>query len=109
MAYKEIIQRIEKLLFDNPNISQEKKDELLKNFDALNQELSKLDHKEKAKSIANFAHLATDESLKSKKDAELMDISFLGLKKSIRDFETSHPLLRDTIESTINLLSTIGV
>ena len=111
MSHNEIINKIELLFQEAEHLPANKKQLFLRHLNDLKKELNNLPSKknEQAKSIANFTNLAANESLRKDKDPVLLDLSLKGLEASIRDFETSHPVLTENTYSFINLLSNLGV
>ena len=64
---------------------------------------------EKADSIAGFTESSAREALRAKQDQDLLDLSLDGLRKSVRDFETSHPELTRVVNAICHQLSNLGI
>ena len=101
---EEISARIEK--GDYPE-----KEELLSLFVRLKKEVAALppSRHEEARSMANFAMAATDESSRGGPDEKLKALSLEGLSHSVRSLEASHPVIVDTVNDICLMLSRIGI
>jgi hypothetical protein len=66
-------------------------------------------HAEDAKSISGFAELSAHEATRDRPRPEILELSISGLKKSVRDFEDTHPKLVEVVGSLSSLLSNFGV
>lgn len=64
---------------------------------------------EQAESIAGFTESGAREALRSQPDPELLDTSLDGLRKSVREFEASHPKLTEVVNAICHQLSNLGI
>ena len=78
---------------------------------ALREELHELadTHEEHAQSIAGFAKVSSFEATRDAHDEELVSLSLKGLDASVKEFESSHAKLVDTINSICVCLSNLGL
>lgn len=107
----ETLNKIETILKSSAQLTVSERDQLQKLYAELRGELDQLSQTqaEHAESIAAFASVAAQESLRKNKNSELTHLSLQGLKTSIDDFEDSHPKLFTTIQAIINSLRGLGV
>ncbi|MFC1752780.1 DUF4404 family protein [Thermoproteota archaeon] len=105
------LERIERIINESNRLSNDKKQELLHLVENLNKRLVELSqtNDEEARSISDFAKLTTQETLREKRDEELVAISQKGLQASIRQFEASHPKLIEAINTLFTDLSNLGI
>lgn len=78
--------------------------ELKTEIAAVDQNLS-----EAAESIAGFTESSTREALRRQQDPDLLDASLDGLRRSVREFELSHPKLTEVVNGICQQLSNIGI
>jgi hypothetical protein len=96
---------------DGADVGPEKKAELLRLLSSLRAEVGQLARTDadQAKSIAAFAHLSAHEATRPKPRRELLELSLTGLRKSVREFEQTHPRLVEAVGSLATSLSNLGV
>jgi uncharacterized protein DUF4404 len=92
-------------------VDEKRKAELLRQLSALQAELDELARTDtdQAKTIAGFAELSAHEATRHEPRPELLTLSVTGLRKSVREFEQTHPRLVEIVGSLSALLSNIGV
>ncbi|HEY9886052.1 MAG TPA: DUF4404 family protein [Vampirovibrionales bacterium] len=108
---EDTIKRIELVLKSSKGLSQEKRDKLNNLLSVLKSEvlsLSTTNHEE-ANSIAKFTELSTHEATKAKQNKQLLNLSLEGLKKSVEEFEVSHPQLVKNINDFSLTLAGMGI
>jgi Domain of unknown function (DUF4404) len=96
---------------DGADVGPEKKAELLRLLSSLRAEVGQLAQTDadQAKSIAAFAHLSAHEATRTRPRRELLELSLTGLRKSVREFEQTHPRLVEAVGSLATSLSNLGV
>jgi hypothetical protein len=92
-------------------VNEKRKAELLRQLSTLQAELDELARtdKDQAKTIAGFAELSAHEATRPEPRPELLTLSVTGLRKSVQEFEETHPRLVEIVGSLSALLSNIGV
>jgi hypothetical protein len=92
-------------------VDEKRKAEVLRQLSTLQAELDELSRtdRDQAKTIAGFAELSAHEATRSHTRPELLTLSVTGLRKSVQDFEATHPRLVEIVGSLSALLSSIGV
>jgi hypothetical protein len=105
------ISHIEKIIRKSSTLSKKQKKELLHQIGNLQKEISVLSktNPEQAQSIAGFTQVSMYEAIRSEKNPELTQLSFNGLKESVRRFEVSHPQLVAVIDGIMDMLVAIGI
>jgi len=108
---KKTISSIESAIRRIHSIDYERKTELLKLLDTLKTEVNVLgkENPEQARSIAGFTEIAAHEATRVSQNPGLTKISQDGLMASVKEFETSHPILVDTANDICVLLSRLGI
>ncbi len=64
---------------------------------------------DRAKTIAGFAELSAHEATRPAPHPELLALSVTGLRKSVQQFEKTHPRLVEIVGSLSAMLSNVGV
>jgi hypothetical protein len=92
-------------------MDEKKKAELQKHLSALQAELGELARTDadRAKTVAGFAELSAHEASRQKPNRELLGLSLSGLRKSVQEFEESHPRLVEIVGSVSAILSSVGL
>jgi Domain of unknown function (DUF4404) len=92
-------------------VDEKKKVELEKHLSTLHAELGELARMdaEGAKTVRAFAELSAHEATRLKPNLELLTLSLTGLRKSVQEFEQTHPRLVEIVGSLSTLLSSIGL
>ena len=92
-------------------VDEKRKAEILQQLSTLHAELDELARTDadRAKTIAGFAELSAHEATRPKPRLELLKISVTGLRKSVQEFEETHPRLVESVGSLSALLSNIGL
>lgn len=106
-----LIERIESKLREQRGLDEVSRRELLTLLDALKAEVGGLggEHEEHAESIAGFAGAATHEALRAQRNPDLLKLAVEGLAASVKDVETGHPRLVDTVNGICTMLSNLGI
>ena len=88
-----------------------RKAELETHLSALHAELGELARTDahRAKTVAGFAELSAHEATRPKPNRELLGLSLSGLRKSVEEFEETHPRLVEIVGSVSSLLSSVGM
>lgn len=92
-------------------MDEKKKAELQKHLSALHAELGDLARTDAdgAKTVAGFAELSAHEATRPKPNHELLELSLSGLRKSVQQFEQTHPRLVEAVGSLAAILSNVGL
>lgn len=108
---KTTIASIEERIRQGASISEENRAELLRLLATLRDEVNDLaqTREEQASSIAGFTEASAREAMRSEQDPELLELSIEGLKRSVREFEASHPRLVRTVNHVCTMLSNLGI
>jgi hypothetical protein len=96
---------------EGADVGQDKKAELLRLLSSLRAEVGQLARTdaEQAQSIAGFAQISAHEATRVRPRRELLELSLSGLRKSVREFEQTHPRLVEAVGSLATSLSNLGV
>ncbi len=107
----ETIKQIEARIQNSESLPQDRRDELLGLLATLKAETSELakTHTEQARSIVGFTQVATHEATRAEQDTQLVKLSSQGLRKSVEEFETSHPKLAQIVNNISTTLSNSGI
>jgi hypothetical protein len=91
-------------------VDEKKKAEVQQHLSTLRAELDKLapTDADRAKTIAGFAELSAHEATLPRPRRELLALSVAGLRKSVEEFEETHPRLVEVAGSLSAILSNIG-
>ena len=105
------IREIEATLSQSERIPPESKEELSRLLADLKAEVQALTetHQSQADSIAKHAHISAETAVREKKDAHEVEAALEGLNDSVKEFETSHPRLTETVNRLANMLSNMGI
>ena len=104
------IDQIKEIINNSPNIDAEHKSTSNQLLDELATELNDMTiTRDRLESVTDFTELSHKEVSKQKTDQGLLDIALKGLKKSVEDFEESHPKLTNTINAICTNLSNAGL
>ena len=92
-------------------VDEKKKAELEKHLSTLRTELDQLAQTDadRAKTIAGFAELSAHEATSPRPHPELLELSVKGLRKSVQEFEQTHPRLVEIVGSLSAILSNVGL
>lgn len=95
----------------HPMMDEKKKAEVLKHVSELHAELGELARTDahRSKTVAGFAELSTYEATRPKPNLELLALSLSGLRKSVQEFEATHPRLVEIVGSLSATLSSVGM
>ncbi len=106
-----LIERIEAKLEGEGNLDAAARRELLSLLSTLKEDVARLDarHDDHAESIAGFAGAATHEALRATRNPDLLKLAVDGLSASVKDIETEHPRLVDTVNGICTMLSNLGI
>ena len=105
------IAAIEATIERTPNISSERKAELLQLVAELKSEVARLaeTHHDEAWSISGFADASAHEVARSEKKPQLADTALQGLRQSIEGLEESHPTIVAVVNRFATALSNMGI
>lgn len=105
------IKKIETEIETSPNLTPERRRELVALLNELRDEVNELakTDDERARSIATFADASTHEALRTERNPELVDLSLQGLSSSVKEFENTHPRLVQVVNSVCHTLSNMGI
>lgn len=108
---KETMEQIRTRLLQSDSLSAEQRHELLHLVDDLGNEVARLSktRSEDAESITGFVNLSTREATREARNPQLLETAMQGLSLSIREFETSHPKLVQTVNGISSMLSNLGI
>lgn len=106
---EERIERTESTVRSAGNISADQKAELLGLLARLKAALGKVEHREDAESIARFAEASVYEATRKKKKPNVLEAALHGLKKSVEEFEASHPELVGLATEFSTVLANMGL
>jgi hypothetical protein len=92
-------------------VDEKKKAELQQHLTKLRAEVDELARTdaEGAKTVAGFAELSAHEATRTKPNPELLELSVTGLRKSVQQFEQTHPRLVEIVGSLSAALSNVGL
>jgi hypothetical protein len=107
----ETIKQIEGRIQNAESLSPERRRELLELLAKLKAEAGELakTHSEQAESIVSFAQVTTREATRAAQDPQLLKLSTTGLRKSVEEFEKSHPRLAQVVNTISTTLSNSGI
>ena len=106
---EERIQKLESAVKTTGNISADQKAELLGLLARLKSALGRVEHREGAESIARFAEASVHEATREEKKPNLLDAALHGFRKSVEEFEASHPDLAALVSEFTTVLANIGL
>ena len=108
---EETINRIETRIQTAEALTPERRNELIQLLTTLKAEAANLarTHGEQAQSIVGFAQVTTHEATRTQQDPRLLNLSAQALKRSVEDFEKSHPHLAQIVNSISTLLANSGI
>ncbi|MDD5711129.1 MAG: DUF4404 family protein [Smithellaceae bacterium] len=108
---KDTLEKIDKRLSDTKAVGEENRRELQELMAELKTEISTLceTDREQAESITSFADLSTREAMRRQKDPELVKLSLLGFVSSVRELESTHPNLVQTVNTICSMLANLGI
>ena len=105
------IAAIESTIERTPNLSGERRAELLQLVAELKAEVARLaeTHRDEAWSISRFADASAHEAARAEKKPQLTDTALQGLRQSIEGLEESHPVIVSVVNRFANALSNMGI
>jgi cell division septum initiation protein DivIVA len=105
------IREIEATLSRSERIPPKAKEELTQLLADLKAEVQSLTetHRLQADSIAEHAHISAETAVSEKRDAREVEAALEGLNGSVKEFETSHPRLTETVNRLATILSNMGI
>jgi len=108
---QETLKRIDQIITQSDKLSPSLRQELVDLLSQLRGELQAVERHQahKAHSIASFAKAAAYESLRDDPDPELVSLSSRGLRRTVEEFEVSHPRLYEVIQAISIRLTGMGV
>jgi hypothetical protein len=107
----ETIKQIEARIQNTESLNPERRQELLDLILKLKAEAGELakTHNEQAQSIVGFTQVSTYEATRAAQDPNLVNLSTEGLRKSVEEFEKSHPKLAQVVNTISTTLSNSGI
>ncbi len=107
----ETIQQIEARIQNSESLRPERRQELLELLAKLKAEAGELakTHSEQAESIVGFTQVTAHETMRAAQDPQLVSLSAEGLRKSVAEFEKSHPKLAQVVNTISTTLSNSGI
>ena len=75
----------------------------------LRREVDKLGNTEQAESVAAHTAAGAREALREERDEDLFSHTLEGMRKSVRQFEVSHPDLTAVVNNICQHLSNLGI
>jgi hypothetical protein len=107
----ETIKQIEAQIQNAGSLAPERRRELLDLVTKLKAEAGELakTHTEQAQSIVGFTQVSTYEATRTAQDPNLVNLSTEGLRKSVAEFEQSHPKLAQVVNTISTTLSNSGI
>lgn len=107
----ETIKQIEARIQSADTLTSERRQELVSLLAKLKTEAGELakTHDEQARSIVGFTQLSTYEATRVEQDPTLLNLSTEGLRRSVEDFEKSHPKLAQVVNTISTTLSNSGI
>jgi chromosome segregation ATPase len=108
---EETIKQIEARIQSAESLAPERRRELVDLLGTLKAEAGELakTHQEQAQSIVGFAQATTNEATRAKQDPQLLNQSVETLRRSVEDFEKSHPRLAQIVNTISTTLSNSGI
>jgi prefoldin subunit 5 len=108
---EETIKRIEARIQTTDSLTPERRHELIELLATLKAEAANLarTHGEQAQSIVGFTQVTTHEAMRTDQDPRLLNLSVQALRRSVEDFEKSHPRLAQIVNSISTTLSNSGI
>lgn len=107
----ETIKQIEARIQNTESLTLERRQELLSLVTRLKTEAGELakTHNEQAQSIVGFTQVSAHEATRAAQDPALLNLSTEGLRKSVEEFEKSHPKLAQVVNTISTTLSNSGI
>jgi len=107
----ETIKQIEARIQNTESLAPERRGELMELLTKLKAEAGELakTHNEQAESIVSFTQVTAREATRAEQDPQLLNLSTEGLRKSVAEFETSHPKLAHVVNTISTTLSNSGI
>ncbi|MGC3958939.1 MAG: DUF4404 family protein [Verrucomicrobiota bacterium] len=107
----ETIKQIEARIQNADTLPPERRRELLDLLTKLKAETGELakTHTEQAQSIVGFTQVSTYEAMRTEQDPQLLTLSTEGLRKSVAEFEQTHPKLAQVVNTISTTLSNSGI
>jgi chromosome segregation ATPase len=107
----ETIKQIETQIQATDALTPDRRQELIELISKLKAEAANLaqTHGEQAQSIVGFTQVTTHEAMRTDQDPRLLNLSVQALRRSVEDFEKSHPRLAQIVNSISTTLSNSGI
>jgi hypothetical protein len=102
------LEKIEGTIRGNTLISDQDKAKILELIASLKVEIKELSHSEEAESIVGFIERSAHEASRKRKNPTLLKLSIDGISESVKDFESSHPKLVETVNYISSELANMG-
>ncbi len=107
----ETIKQIEAQIQTADSLAPDRRRELIELLTKLKAETANLaqTHGEQAKSIVGFTQVTAHEAMRTEQDPRLLNLSVQALRRSVEEFEKSHPRLAQIVNSISTTLSNSGI
>jgi len=107
----ETIKQIEARIQNADALTPERRRELLDLLTKLKAEAGELakTHTEQAQSIVGFTQVSAYEAVRAEQNPQLLTLATEGLRKSVAEFEQSHPKLAQVVNTISTTLSNSGI
>jgi len=108
---EETIKQIEARIHSTDALPPARRKELVELLATLRAEAGELakTHGDQAQSIVGFAQMSAHEATRAARDPRLLDLSLEALRRSVHDFEKSHPQLAQLVNTISTTLSNSGI
>jgi chromosome segregation ATPase len=108
---EETIKQIEARIQSADSLTPERQRELLELLATLKAESKELakTHGDEAQSIVGFTQVTAHEATRTEQDPRLLNLSAEALRRSVEDFEKSHPRLAQIVNTISTTLSNSGI
>lgn len=107
----ETIKQIEAQIQTADSLAPDRRQELIELLNKLKTEAANLaqTHGEQAQSIVGFTQVTAHEAMRTEQDPRLLNLSVQALRRSVEEFEKSHPRLAQIVNSISTTLSNSGI
>lgn len=108
---EETIKRIEARIQAADTLTPERRKELIELLSTLKAEAAILarTHGEQAQNIVGLTQVTAQAAMRTDQDPQVLNRSVQALRRSVEDFETTHPRLAQIVNSISTTLSSSGI
>ncbi len=105
------LERIEHRLRTEDRLDEKTRQDLLGLLATFRREMDGIreTHGDHAESIAGFAGAAAHEAIRENRDPALLKLAVEGLSTSVKEMETEHPRLVETVNGICTMLANLGI